>query len=62
MRSFVSAAQKMAEGVSWLIPETRLKLWFSKTLWSWMPQSTLKKLMIEQPTQIANMVQLKEYS
>lgn len=62
MRSFVSAAQKMAEGVSWFIPETRLKLWFSKKFWSWMPRSTLRKLMIEQPTQIANMVQLKEYS
>lgn len=30
-------------------------------LWSWMPQSTLKELMIEQPTKVANMVQFREY-
>ena len=61
MREFVNEAQKMAEGVSWFIPQTRLKLWFSKKLWSWMPQSTLRKLMIEQPARIANLVGLKEY-
>jgi 2-polyprenyl-6-methoxyphenol hydroxylase-like FAD-dependent oxidoreductase len=61
MRGFVTEAQKLAEGVSWFIPETRLKLWFSKKLWSWMPQSTLRKLMIEQPAKIASMVQIKEY-
>jgi 2-polyprenyl-6-methoxyphenol hydroxylase-like FAD-dependent oxidoreductase len=61
MREFVNEAQKMAEGVSWFIPQTRLKLWFSKKLWSWMPQSTLRKLMIEQPARIAGMVELKGY-
>lgn len=38
-----------------------MKLCFSKKLWSWMPQSTLRKLMIEQPAQIAGMVHVKEY-
>jgi 2-polyprenyl-6-methoxyphenol hydroxylase-like FAD-dependent oxidoreductase len=61
MRGFVQEAQKMAEGVSWFIPKTRLKLWFSSKLWSWMPKSTMHKLMIEQPAQIANMVTLKDY-
>lgn len=61
MLPFVSEAQKLAEGVSWFIPQTRLKLWFSRKLWSWMPQSTLRKLMIDQPAKIANLVQLKEY-
>ncbi len=39
MRPFVTEAQKMAEGASWFIPQTRIKLWFSKKMWSWMPQS-----------------------
>jgi 2-polyprenyl-6-methoxyphenol hydroxylase-like FAD-dependent oxidoreductase len=62
MREFVSDAQKMAEGVSWFIPASRMKLWFSKKMWSLMPQSTMRKLMIEQPAKIANMVKIKDYS
>ena len=62
MRKFVSEAQKMAEGVSWFIPHTRMKLWFSKKMWSLMPQSTMQKLMIEQPAKIANIVEIKDYS
>jgi 2-polyprenyl-6-methoxyphenol hydroxylase-like FAD-dependent oxidoreductase len=61
MREFVNEAQKMAQGVSWFIPQTRLKLWFGKKLWSWMPQSTLRKLMVEQPAKVASLVTLKEY-
>jgi 2-polyprenyl-6-methoxyphenol hydroxylase-like FAD-dependent oxidoreductase len=62
MREFAEAAQKMAEGVSWFIPATRMKLWFSKKMWSWMPQSTMRKLMVEQPGKVARMVTLKEYA
>jgi len=62
MREFVTEAQKMAEGVSWFVPQTRLKLWFSNKLWSWLPQSTLHKLMIEQPAKVANLVDLKNYN
>lgn len=62
MRQFTEEAQKMAEGVSWFIPATRLKLWFSSKMWSLMPQSTMRKLMVEQPAKIANMVELKDYS
>jgi hypothetical protein len=57
----VNEAQKMVEGVSWFIPKTRLKLWFSSKLWSWMPKATLRKLMIEEPARIANMVEIKAY-
>jgi len=60
MREFVAEAQKMAEGVSWFIPQTKLKLWFSNKLWSWMPQSTLRKLMIDQLAKIANLVDLEK--
>lgn len=51
----------MAEGVSWFIPQTRMKLWFSKKMWSLMPKSTMQKLMVDQPARIANMVPLKDY-
>jgi 2-polyprenyl-6-methoxyphenol hydroxylase-like FAD-dependent oxidoreductase len=61
MRPFVTEAQKMAEGASWFIPQTRIKLWFSKKMWSWMPQSTMRKLMVEQPSKIASMVKLDSY-
>jgi hypothetical protein len=61
MRPFVTEAQKLAHGVSWFIPQTRMKLWLSEKLWSWMPQSTLRTLMVEQPSQIASIVQIKEY-
>ena len=61
MREFVRQAQTMAEGVSWFIPQTRLKLWFSKKMWSWMPASTMKKLMVDQPLKIGSLVELKEY-
>jgi 2-polyprenyl-6-methoxyphenol hydroxylase-like FAD-dependent oxidoreductase len=62
MRGFVSEAQKLAEGVSWFIPATRLKLWLSSRMWSLMPQSTMRKLMIEQPAKIANLVEIKDYN
>jgi 2-polyprenyl-6-methoxyphenol hydroxylase-like FAD-dependent oxidoreductase len=61
MREFVREAQKMAESVEWFIPQTKFKLWFSTKMWSWMPQSTLRKLMIEQPAKIANLVDLTKY-
>jgi 2-polyprenyl-6-methoxyphenol hydroxylase-like FAD-dependent oxidoreductase len=63
MRKFVAEAQELAVGgVGWFIPQTRAKLWMSKRLWSWMPQSTMRRLMIEQPTRIASIVQPKEYA
>jgi 2-polyprenyl-6-methoxyphenol hydroxylase-like FAD-dependent oxidoreductase len=63
MRSCVNEAQKMAaESVGWFIPKTKLKVWLSRKLWSWTPQSTLKELMVEQPRKIANMVDIKDYS
>ncbi|HEY1892359.1 MAG TPA: FAD-dependent monooxygenase [Steroidobacteraceae bacterium] len=62
MREFVAQAQQLAEGVSWFIPQTRLKLWMSKRMWSWMPQRVMRKLMIEQPSRIASIVQPKDYA
>lgn len=62
LREFVAQAQQLAEGVSWFIPQTRLKLWMSKRMWSWMPQPVMRKLMIEQPSRIASIVQPKDYA
>jgi len=61
MRDFVTEAQKMADSIGWFMPTTRLKLWLSQRLWSWMPPSSLRELMIEQPTRVAGMVALKSY-
>lgn len=61
MRNFTAEAQKLAEGVSWFIPATRLKLWMSSRMWSMMPKSTMRKLMVEQPARIANMVEIKDH-
>jgi 2-polyprenyl-6-methoxyphenol hydroxylase-like FAD-dependent oxidoreductase len=61
MRHFVAEAQKLADSVGWFIPQSRLKLWFSRKMWSWMPQSTLKELMIDQPTKVASLVTLEKY-
>jgi 2-polyprenyl-6-methoxyphenol hydroxylase-like FAD-dependent oxidoreductase len=60
MRGFVIEAQKMADSVGWFIPRSRLRLWLSGKLWSWMPQATLRELMIEQPPRVASMVALKD--
>jgi 2-polyprenyl-6-methoxyphenol hydroxylase-like FAD-dependent oxidoreductase len=61
MRPFVQEAQKLAGSASWFIPRTRLKLWLSKKLWSWMPEPKLRELMIEEPNKVASLVALKEY-
>ena len=63
LRPFVKEAQKMAEGsIEWFVPRSRLKLWFSRKLWSWMPKSTLKELMIDQPDKVASIVPLRDYA
>jgi 2-polyprenyl-6-methoxyphenol hydroxylase-like FAD-dependent oxidoreductase len=62
MREFAAEAQKLAEGVSWFIPATRLKLWLSSRMWSLMSEATMRKLMVEQPARVANLVALKDYS
>jgi 2-polyprenyl-6-methoxyphenol hydroxylase-like FAD-dependent oxidoreductase len=60
MRHFVSEAQKMAGSVTWFVPQTRLKLWLSNKLWSWMPRASLRELMIEQPNRVAGLVALED--
>ena len=62
MREFAVEAQKLAEGVSWFIPANRLKLWLSSRMWSMMSEKTMRKLMVEQPARIANLVQIKDYN
>lgn len=61
MREFVAEAQKLADSVTWFIPQNWFKQWFSGKMWSLLPQSTLKKMMIDEPARIANLVTLKNY-
>jgi 2-polyprenyl-6-methoxyphenol hydroxylase-like FAD-dependent oxidoreductase len=58
MRPFVESAQMLAESVEWFIPRTRLRMWFSQRLWSWLPQSTLREIMIDAPARVASLVDL----
>lgn len=60
LRGFAAEAQKLAESVSWFVPRTRVKLWLSKRLWSWMLQGMLRHLMIEDPARIASLVRLED--
>ncbi len=63
MRPFVAEAQKMAtDSVQWFVPKTRLRLWLSGKLWSWMPASALKELMVDQPDKVARLVPLVTYA
>lgn len=62
MRPFVAEAQKLAESAEWFIPKTRLRLFLSRRLWSWLPQSTLRQLMIDEPNRIADLAPLQLYA
>lgn len=59
LRPMVDAAQKMAEAsLTWLVPATRMRLWASRRLWSWLPKATLRKLLIDQPDKVARLVSI----
>lgn len=63
LRPMADAAQKMARSsLAWLVPQTRARLWASRRLWSWMPESMMRKLMIDQPDAIARLVPLDEHA
>jgi 2-polyprenyl-6-methoxyphenol hydroxylase-like FAD-dependent oxidoreductase len=61
MRPFATGAQKLAEGVEWFIPTTRLKHWLSLQIWKILPHTPWKNMMIEMPLKIANTVSLEGY-
>ena len=61
MRGFGAAAQKLAEGADWFVPETRFKLWASRMVWKILPYTPWKNMMIEMPMKVANSVSLKDY-
>ena len=61
MRGFVAAAQQLAEGADWFVPETRFKLWVSRIVWKILPYTPWKNMMIEMPMKVANSVCLKDY-
>jgi 2-polyprenyl-6-methoxyphenol hydroxylase-like FAD-dependent oxidoreductase len=61
MRAFANAAQKLAEGAEWFVPETRFKHWMSLQIWKILPHTPWKNMMIEMPAKVANTVKLKDY-
>ena len=61
MREFVVKCQKLADGVDWFVPKTRLKFWLSQQVWKILPHTPWKNMMIEMPTKIANSIKPAVY-
>jgi 2-polyprenyl-6-methoxyphenol hydroxylase-like FAD-dependent oxidoreductase len=62
MREFVKSCQKLADGVEWFVPTTRLKFWMSQQIWKILPHTPWKNMMIELPAKIANSIKLNDYT
>jgi 2-polyprenyl-6-methoxyphenol hydroxylase-like FAD-dependent oxidoreductase len=62
MRAFVEKCQKLAEGIDWFVPRTRIKLWWSQQIWKILPYTPWKNIMIEMPAKIAGSISLKHYA
>jgi 2-polyprenyl-6-methoxyphenol hydroxylase-like FAD-dependent oxidoreductase len=61
MRGIVGKAQKMANGVSWFVPNSKFKLWMSTQVWKLLPYTPWKNMMIEMPARVANSIELSAY-
>ena len=61
MRGIVGKAQKMANGVSWFVPNSKFKLWMSTQVWKVLPYTPWKNMMIEMPARVANSIELSAY-
>jgi 2-polyprenyl-6-methoxyphenol hydroxylase-like FAD-dependent oxidoreductase len=62
MRAFVEKCQKLADGIDWFVPRTRIKLWWSQQIWKILPYTPWKNIMIEMPAKIAGSISLKHYA
>ncbi len=62
MRTFVDKCQKLADGIDWFIPTTRIKLWWSQQIWKILPYTPWKNIMIEMPAKIAGSISLNNYA
>ena len=61
MREFTANCQKLAGGIDWFVPTTRLKQWMSNQVWKILPYTPWKNTMIKLPTKLANSITLKDY-
>jgi 2-polyprenyl-6-methoxyphenol hydroxylase-like FAD-dependent oxidoreductase len=61
MRDYVKQCQKLVEGVDWMVPRTRWKLWLSTQMWRILPYTPWKNMMIEIPLKVSNSISLKSY-
>ncbi|HEY4110893.1 FAD-dependent monooxygenase [Puia sp.] len=61
MRGIVHRSQKMANGASWFVPNSRFKLWMSHQVWKVLPYTPWKNMMIEMPAKVANSIELCGY-
>ena len=60
MRGFATAAQKLAEGAEWFVPQTRFKHWMSLQIWKILPYTPWKNMMIEIVSkEVANTVEFE---
>ncbi len=50
----------LVEHLDQITAQTCLKLGFSRRMWSWIPESTLNRLIIEQPNKVASLVPLAD--
>jgi 2-polyprenyl-6-methoxyphenol hydroxylase-like FAD-dependent oxidoreductase len=62
MRAFVDKCQKLADGIDWFIPTTRIKMWWSQQIWKILPYTPWKNIMIEMPAKIAGSISLNNYA
>lgn len=61
MRGYVTRCQKLAEGADWFIPKTRWKLWLRNQIWSTLPYTPWKNMMLDMPMKVANSICPKHY-
>jgi 2-polyprenyl-6-methoxyphenol hydroxylase-like FAD-dependent oxidoreductase len=61
MRGYVTRCQKLAEGADWFIPKTRWKLWLRNQIWSTLPYTPWKNMMLDMPMKVANSIRPKHY-
>ncbi len=62
LREFTTNCQKLADGVDWFVPTTRVKQWMSNQFWKILPYTPWKNMMIKLPTKLANSITLKGFA
>lgn len=61
MRDFVSRCHKLADGVEWFCPTSRVKDWLSTWMFRLLPYTPWKNAMMEYPIKVGNSINPKNY-